>query len=281
MIISQVLNNNVVTSIIDGQEVIVMGKAIGFNSRKGSEINQSAVQKVYYLHANIVHNHQDIKDIIANTSVTYITLAEDIIEEISKLSGKKFDDIFPIFLADHMSLTIKRAKAGKYVENIMWAEIKRVYPQEYEYGKMVVRQINEQYQINLRRDEAAFLALHIVNGYIETKPFESINVVEDIRHITNLISDELDLDLAHDLYVNNRFTSHLNYLLQRIYRDEIIDEEIDITSFEFLKQSYKLETIVLYKVTEYIKKILKYDLNDLECQYLLLHLISLNGRKVK
>lgn len=281
MIISQILNNNVVTSLVDDKEVIVMGKSIGFNSKKGQEIDESQVEKVYYLHANIVHDSENIKEIISNTSLIYLEIAERVVAELTKVSGKQFDPMFPIFLADHMSLTIKRAREGQYVENIMWAEIKRVYPVEYNYGKQIVKDLNQRYNINLKRDEAAFLALHILNGYVEAKPFESIDIIEDIRHITNLIYEELDLDLGPDEYITNRFTSHLNYLLQRIYRDELIDDYIDINSFKFLCNSYPLEYDVLIKVCCYIEKILNYKLNDLEQQYLLLHLISLNGRKVK
>lgn len=281
MIISQILNNNVVTSVIDDKEVLVMGKSIGFKSKKGQEIDNLLVEKIYYLHTDIIHNHENIKEIIANTSLTYITLAEKIIKNLEYETNKHFDEMFAIFLADHLSLAIKRAKLGKYVENIMWAEIKRVYPIEYNLGKKIVRHLNSAYNVNLGRDEAAFLALHVVNGYVETTPLESINIIEDIRYIITLVSTELDLDLAPDMYANNRFTSHLNYLLQRIYRNEYLDNSIDIKSFQFLQSSYPLENSVLSKVTEYFIKNENYELNDLEKQYFLLHLISLNGRKVK
>ena len=47
MKIKKVINNNIVVVNQDGQDVIVMGRGLGFKKRPGAEIDQSSVEKEF------------------------------------------------------------------------------------------------------------------------------------------------------------------------------------------------------------------------------------------
>ena len=49
MQIKQIINNNVVFTQVDDEEVIVFGKGIGFNGRVGDEIKSNQIEKTYVL----------------------------------------------------------------------------------------------------------------------------------------------------------------------------------------------------------------------------------------
>ena len=50
MIINKVLNNNVVTIINqNSEEAVVMGRGIAFQKKKGDEIDESRVEKIFVL----------------------------------------------------------------------------------------------------------------------------------------------------------------------------------------------------------------------------------------
>lgn len=49
MKIEKVINNNVVSALEDGREVVVMGKGIGFQLRAGMDIPNELIEKVFRL----------------------------------------------------------------------------------------------------------------------------------------------------------------------------------------------------------------------------------------
>ena len=49
MKIEKVINNNVVSALEDGREVVVMGKGIGFQLRAGMDIPEELIEKVFRL----------------------------------------------------------------------------------------------------------------------------------------------------------------------------------------------------------------------------------------
>ncbi|MGJ9385206.1 CAT RNA binding domain-containing protein [Salipaludibacillus sp. CF4.18] len=49
MKILKTLNNNVIVSVKDDEEVIVMGRGIAFNKKAGDDINENQVDKIFTL----------------------------------------------------------------------------------------------------------------------------------------------------------------------------------------------------------------------------------------
>ncbi|HAA8318215.1 TPA_asm: transcription antiterminator LicT, partial [Listeria monocytogenes] len=50
MRIERILNNNIVSAISeDAQELLILGKGLGFNSKVGDPINESKIEKVFEL----------------------------------------------------------------------------------------------------------------------------------------------------------------------------------------------------------------------------------------
>ena len=48
MKIEKVINNNIVVSRdIDGNEIVVMGRGIGFQKKAGTEVSSKAVEKIF------------------------------------------------------------------------------------------------------------------------------------------------------------------------------------------------------------------------------------------
>ena len=71
--------------------------------------------------------------------------------------------------------------------NSMKWEISRYYQEEYKLSKKIVELLEEELDIKLNDDEAASIALHIVNAEYDTdsvhESMEMIHLVDDILQI--------------------------------------------------------------------------------------------------
>ena len=80
--------------------------------------------------------------------------------------GKQLRDTIYITLTDHISTAIVRCKEGLILKNALLWDIKQFYPDEFAMGIKAVGIIKEELGIEFLEDEAAFLALHIVNAQL-------------------------------------------------------------------------------------------------------------------
>ena len=58
MIVEKVINNNIVSSTdSNGDELIVMGKGIGFGVKAGFDINEDRIEKVFRIEKSDLYRH--------------------------------------------------------------------------------------------------------------------------------------------------------------------------------------------------------------------------------
>src|SRR5690625_7017670 len=88
-------------------------------------------------------------------------ITEAIIAFAEKYLETKLNDHIRIVLADHISFAIDREEKGIQLRNKLLPEIKILYKSEYEIGLWAIRYIKEKLKVEMPRDEAGFIALHI------------------------------------------------------------------------------------------------------------------------
>ena len=67
-------------------------------------------------------------------------------------------------LTDHISFAIERQRQNMEYRNALLMEIRNFYIQEFQIGCKALEIIKERLNVELSRDEAGFIALHIVNA---------------------------------------------------------------------------------------------------------------------
>ena len=80
---------------------------------------------------------------------------------------KKLNDTIYISLSDHIYTAIQRFLEGITITNSMLWDIKRFYELEFGLALKALNIIKERFQVELPEDEAAFIALHIVNAEMD------------------------------------------------------------------------------------------------------------------
>lgn len=237
MKITRVLNNNVVAAKDEEmQDVIVMGKGVGFDRRRGDAPDPGKVERVFALADR--DQYQNFKSLVQSIEPQAIELGEDIIAHAAaRYPGKIFAPIIHISLNDHISGVIERQKRGLTLDNAIWTEVRRIYPDEFEIGRYAVRKMNEKLGYALGNDEAAFIAVHFVNA-------QGQGTAPDVERVARLINDIVVLvksffafepdEGSVDYY---RFVEHIKIMSQCAFGLEEITEE-DNGLYEFVAAKY-------------------------------------------
>src|SRR5699024_3413306 len=102
-------------------------------------------------------------------------LAEDVVEYGKSRYSINVSSKIILPLCDHMAGSVERYQKGVQLENpILW-DIKRIYPKEFQIGKYALKLLEERFQIVMKEDEAAFLALHFVNAQLDQQSASTTN----------------------------------------------------------------------------------------------------------
>ena len=133
MKIKRVLNNNVVVSLDDnGQEIIVMGCGVAFQKKPNDIVNKAKVEKVFVLKDEMMT--QKFQQLLAEVPMEYMTITDKIIKYTEDKFKKSINDIVYISITDHIYNSSLRFKEGIFLKNGLLWDIKRLYKEEFEVG---------------------------------------------------------------------------------------------------------------------------------------------------
>ena len=265
-----IINNNVVSAYDDqGKEVVIMGRGIGFGKKPGKPVDESRIEKIYQIKSQSVA--EQFKELLSNMPLEHIQISNDIISYAKKHLQLKLNQNIYVTLTDHINFAIERYSQGIKPENALLWEIKRFYTQEYELGKYAVDLIEERLHIRFPADEAGFIALHFVNAEYGTDLSAALKFPNLLKDILKIVTEELEIELDEQSLHYERFVTHVKFLLQRVYKKELLmDEERELE--ELLSNKYKREYACSKKVAAYIEKATETRISGVEVMYLAIHI---------
>ena len=127
--VEKVLNNNVlIASHPTYDEVVLLGKGIGFGKKKGDYIEQSAVEKCFILKNE--REQEQYKKLLPELDEEFIGLMNEVIQHIKQRVGAPLNEHIHVALTDHISFTLKRLEKGLDLKNPFLVETKSLYPLE-------------------------------------------------------------------------------------------------------------------------------------------------------
>ena len=137
MVIQKVINNNVISAYDENQqEVVIMGKGIGFKAHTGDAIDESRIEKVFRIENEKLS--RQFQEILENIPLEHMQLTSDIITYAKKNLNVQLNQSIYITLTDHINFAIQRQAQGIQLKNALLWEIKKFYHQEYLMGKYAI-----------------------------------------------------------------------------------------------------------------------------------------------
>ncbi len=274
MKIDKIINNNVISVTQNNQEHVVMGKGIGFQKQEGDIVEESKIDKIFDLSSQEISDR--FKTLLIEVPIEVVQAVEKIIEVAKIEYNKDLSDTIYVALTDHINFAIERQQEGMAIKNGLLWEIKKFYPTEYEIGVRALDWIDEIVGVKLPIDEAAFVAIHLLNA--EHDNLADYNqVTEMVQNILSLVKYHFRLDFDEESLTYFRFVTHLKFLAQRIFSDNPLDTS-EIELYDIVKEKYKTAFKCVKKIEVFLLKKYQYEMTRDEALYLTIHIQRLISR---
>lgn len=270
IIIEKVINNNIISAYEkSGAEVIVMGRGIGFKKKQGEVVPADQISKIFRIKSRTLA--EQFKELLANMPLERVRISDEIISHAKDHLKLKLNQSIYVTLTDHINFAIERVSQGIEPQNALLWEIKRFYPQEFQLGIYALELIQDRLDILLPEDEAGFIALHFVNAEYGTDIRDAVKFPDQMQAIVDIVERDLGILLDESSLHYERFMTHIKFLIQRIYRKELLfseDRELSL----LMQRKYPREYQCSVKVAEYIMQATGSRLSEEEIMYLSVHI---------
>lgn len=265
------INNNFALCVSrDGKEFIARGKGIGFREFP-YDLNVRDVERTYY-----------------DVDTSFYSLINEIPEDILKISTEIVDyanrsvsepyTANVIFtLADHLSFALERYKKSIVVKLPMVYDVEYLYEREYAVGQYGIKRIGQTTGIWLPDEEAAYIALHLINAKFRQSAQE-VSDEETISHITEILERKYRLTIDTTDFNYSRFVSHMHYLLKRGRESELL-QSANAELFSEMKASFPEAYDASQSVCRYLQENVGIHLSEEEQLYLMMHINRLCTRE--
>ena len=272
-------NNSVALVEENGQELIVVGKGIGFGLKPGMEVDVSKIERRYRSDEESMSEISQIKEIKAQV----LNATTKIIEMAEPDLNIKFTDNQYLTLADHINFAIQRLQEDI---NIGWSgvsrwEIKSLFPKEYKVAEKAVKILDSEFQITLPEEEIVLLTYHFVNaGNDDSKVQDTIKISKLISGIVDIVQYRYRIVFDTESFNYSRFITHLRALMVRkVLHQESGEDELDLTILELMKLKYAEAFETVESISTYLEGKAGWKLNQNDKLYLVLHIWRVTHRQ--
>ena len=270
MKVDKVINNNVVSAMDpEGAEVVIMGRGVGYHMKKGMEIPEEKVEKIFRL--DNPGTVTKFRNLLAQMPLEHLQISAEIIDYAKNVLNRKLNHSIYLTLTDHINFSIERYQNNMMFTNPLIREVKNFYKEEYLVGEYAIALIERKLGIHFPADEAASIALHIVNAEYNIKMRDTIDITNLIQELMGIIREYFQIELDETSLSYERLITHLRFLAERIYCRELLNGE----NLEFSRmiagmnpEEYKCSL----KIRDYIREKYEHYVTDEEVSYLAVHI---------
>jgi len=277
MKIKKVLNNNAVTALDEqNQELVVMGLGIAFKKKTGDRLDEKKIERIFSLQDQISSNK--LEALINQIPSEFLDLTEKIVRYAEHSIGQNLSNSIYLTLTDHIYFAIERFNDGLLIENPLVWEVKKFYKEAFIMGEMALEMIKEQFNITLPNDEAASIALHIVNAQLGQNMAATISMTKLIQDILNIIKYQFSIEMDEDDLSIQRLITDLKFYIIRIQSGQTYTDG-DQELFDIISEKYARAYTCTEKIDHFLFNMLRTHLTKDEKMYLTIHIQKLLNQK--
>lgn len=269
MKIVKVMNNNVVNALDERKrEIIVLGKGIGFKKHAGDLVEKSRIEKIFRLPEQSKSQFEKLVDEIP---YEYVKYTDEIVGKASESLGRKLNKNIYITLTDHLHFAIERHRRNIHFQNALLWEVKKFYSEEYAIGLEALELIRKKEGVELPVDEAAFIALHIVNAEMDGDITQTLGIPGMLKDMVNIVRYTFRIELNEDSLSYERFLTHLKFFIQRAVNRQYYPSE-DAELYELYKKKVPKCYDCAKKIKKYMEEKTDTEVTEEEEMYLTIHI---------
>ncbi len=270
MKIIKIMNNNVIfVEDAHHNEIVLVGKGLGFKKKPGMTVDEEKIEKTFALKTKNEQNK--LVELLTRVDPEDFAIADIIIQYAQTALGKKLKDNIYITLTDHIVFAMERVKEGVTFSNAMLWEIKRFYPQEFAIGTYAIDYIKDKTGIDMPEDEAGFIALHIANAHIDGDMAEVEITAKIIKAALKIVSLSYKITLDENSLDFGRFVIHLKFCIGRLFSSKMLHQD-DAIFIDMIRRQYDEAYRCAEKIGQFIEEECDMTLTEDELVYLTVHI---------
>ncbi len=265
------INNNVAICLdSNGLDVVVFAKGIGFK-KPPYEIDVSEIQRSFY------DVNPSYIEMMANADEDIINIATEIKRYSDEMNIVTSSNLL-FSLIDHITFAIQRSQEGVFFNLLLSNDISHLYPNEMKIGKYAVDLIYKVKKIRLPKEEAAYIAMNIINSEREVSNKQA-SEEKMINDIVKIIEDESNITIDRESVSYSRFESHMRYLLKvrKVKEEDSLYPDL----LETVKNNYKEDFDCALKVRDCLKASGFGPFSNDDVLFLTIHINKLRTRYLK
>ena len=271
MFIERVYNKNVVlvNDERNNKQLILTGCGIGFQKKVGQLADESKIEKKFIAENEGFKNKisklaSEVDEDVFKASSAIVEYAE------SKLNAELYDYIY-VALTDHIAFALRRIRENIEIKNELLYEIKRIHKREFDIGIWAINYLNKEFNINMPEDEAAFIAMHIVNANYNESTSDSFLMTKIVKEILNIIRYFYSVEFNENEMNYERLITHLKFFAKRLIKNECKENKKN-DLLEIIKEKYEDSFKCANKIKTFIEEHYEYVVSEDEMLYLILHI---------
>jgi transcriptional antiterminator len=268
--IKRVLNNNSLVALDEQMaEVILLGKGIGFDKKKGESIvHDEKIEKIFVPSSD--DKREQMVRIFAETEEEIIQAVNEFIQEIETKMDRKFTENFLVTLIDHLSFAVKRLKQGIQIHNPFLHEVRSLYAYEYRLAEQGIRTLEKRLNMEIPDDEIGFVTLHLHSSRTNQELGRMNRYSLLIARLITVIENELDIELDKTSIDYARLLTHLRFAIERAETQKMLGENHPLSGL--LRTEYPVCYNLSWKLVKIMQNELRVEIPEAEVSYLTLHI---------
>lgn len=265
-IIKKILNNNVVIAERSGEEYILVGKAIGFDTNKGKKLDENRVENIFIKQSE--RYKDNFNKVLENINSEIVGISEEIISLCEKELQIKLSEAIHVSLPDHINFAVRRTKEGIKIENPFAHELEALYPREFKLAEKAIYMINDSFKITLPEDEAGFICMHINAAIGKQEVGETLAYTKKIGEVMKFLYKLLNKDIDRGSLSYVRTITHLNFMIERVLNKKYIKNNL----LDNIKKEYYNQYDIAIKVAMKMENLFSIKIPEDEIGYIALHI---------
>jgi len=270
MLANKILNNNFISSTDkDGHEIVIMGKGLGWQMKPGDPVDPEKIEKIFRM--DTVTSSEKMKKLFLEVELSSIEISSKIIQFAQETTKVELNKNIILTLTDHIDFALERHNKGIPLKNDFKLWIQKMFKEEFSVGLYALEIIRETLGIQMPEDEAAHIAMHIINAQLDgnmAHTDEITNLLSMCFHIIELKTGKI---ISEKSWAYERFMRHLLALAQRIIaRTEniAVNDSLNLA----IQVQFPLEHDISIAIRNYIQKTFNFKIADDEVTFLTIHI---------
>lgn len=269
MKIKKIINNNIISAKDEkNQEVILMGRGIGFGRKKGESIDLSRIEKIFKRESD--KEFSRFKEILMHTPIEQVDVADNVVRYAKRILNNSLDKDIYLSMTQFINNYVDKEFTGLPEISYDAKVMNQYFKVEYMIGAFAQEEMFQILGIRTTEKFASYIALFVVSAEYGGSLEMALQMVDLISHILGIIERCFPGEVHYEGVRYESCVAHLRYIASFVINRE--QKNHQLTNKDFLESQYRREYGCGKEIREYIKKTYDFELSDEEELYLLIHI---------